>query len=66
MDFEPTISNQLIKLLKEFKDIFAWTYKNLKGIPPNVAQHQIEFDTSIPPAHQARYQLNPNYVAIVK
>ncbi len=20
-------------LLKEFKDVFAWTYKNLKGIP---------------------------------
>jgi len=23
-------------------------------------------DTSIPPTHQIRYQLNPNYVAIVK
>jgi hypothetical protein len=38
----------------------------LKGIPLDVAQHQIELDTSIPPTHQARYRLNPNYVAIVK
>jgi hypothetical protein len=22
------------QLLKEFKDVFAWTYKDLKGIPP--------------------------------
>jgi hypothetical protein len=22
------------QLLKEFKDVFAWTYKKLKGIPP--------------------------------
>jgi len=22
------------QLLKEFKDVFAWTYKNIRGIPP--------------------------------
>jgi hypothetical protein len=52
--------------LKEFKDIFAWTYKNLKGIPPKLAQHKIELDINIPLAHQAKYRLNPNYVIIVK
>jgi hypothetical protein len=31
-----------------------------------LAQHRIELDTSIPLPHQARYRLNPNYVAIVK
>ncbi len=55
MSLEPVVSYQLIELLKEFKDIFAWTYKNLKGIPPDVAQHRIELGTSIPPIHQARY-----------
>ncbi len=25
------------QLLKEFKDVFAWTYKNLKGIPLELA-----------------------------
>jgi hypothetical protein len=29
-------------LLKEFKDVFAWTYKDLKGIPPKLAQHKIK------------------------
>jgi hypothetical protein len=33
VDLELVISYQLIELLKEFKDIFAWTYKDLKGIP---------------------------------
>jgi hypothetical protein len=56
----------LIELFKEFKDIFAWIYKDLKGIPPEITQHQIKLDTSIPPAHQTRYQLNFNYVAIIK
>ncbi len=53
-------------LLKEFKDVFAWIYKDLKGIPLKLTQHRIESDTSIPPAHQARYKLNPNYVTPIK
>jgi hypothetical protein len=31
-----------------------------------LVQHEIELDTSIPLAHQARYILNPNYATIVK
>jgi ribosomal protein L7/L12 len=30
---------ELQQLLKEFKDVFAWTYKDPKGIPPKLAQH---------------------------
>ncbi len=55
----------LEQLLKEFKDVFAWTYKNLKGIPLELTQHKIE-NTIIPLAHQARYRLNPNCVTIVE
>jgi hypothetical protein len=39
------------QLLKELKDIFTWTYKDLKGIPLELAQHKIELDTIIPLAH---------------
>jgi hypothetical protein len=53
-------------LLKEFKDVFAWTYKDLKGIPLELAQHRIKLDMSLPLAHQARYRLNPNYALAVK
>jgi hypothetical protein len=63
---EPIINYQLIKLLKEFKDIFAWTYKDLKSIPSEITQHRIELNTLILPIHQARFQLNPNYEVIVK
>ncbi len=53
-------------MFKEFKDVFAWTYKDLKRIPSELTQHRIELDTTIPLAHQVRYRLNPNYAAIVK
>ncbi len=46
--------------------MFAWTYKDLKGIALKLAQHIIELDTSIAPTHQARYRLNFNYVIAIK
>jgi hypothetical protein len=36
---------EMEQLLKEFKDVFAWTYKYLKGIPLKLTQHIIELDT---------------------
>jgi hypothetical protein len=38
---------KLQMLFKEFKDVFAWIYKDLKSIPLELAQHIIELDTSI-------------------
>jgi hypothetical protein len=52
--------------LKEFKDVFAWTYINLKEIPPKLAQHKIELNITIPLTHHAKYRLNLNYVILVK
>jgi hypothetical protein len=46
-------------LFKEFKDVFAWTYKDLKCIPLELAQHIIECDTSIPPTHQSKVYIEP-------
>jgi hypothetical protein len=39
------------QLLKEFKHVFAWTYKDPKGISPKLAQHRIELDIIIPSTH---------------
>ncbi len=59
-------TEELQMLLKEFKDVFAWIYKDMKGIPLELAQHIIELDTSIPPTHQTTYKLNLNYATIIK
>ncbi len=52
--------------MKEFKDVFAWTYKNLKGIPLELAQHNIKLDIIISLVYQTKYILNPNYAKMVK
>jgi hypothetical protein len=57
---------EIEQMLKEFKDVFAWTYKYLKEIPLKLAHHKIELDITILEAHQAMYRSNPNYATIVK
>jgi hypothetical protein len=59
-------TKELHMILKEFKDVFAWIYKDLNGIPSELTQHKIELHTSIPLTHQTRYKLNLNYVIAVK
>ena len=63
----PTDQAQAVEaLLREYTDMFAWTYEDLKGIPPSVAQHRIVLKKDVPPIHQAQYRMNPNYASIVK
>jgi hypothetical protein len=37
------------QLLQEDNDVFAWTYKDLKGTPPHIVMHCMELDTTISP-----------------
>lgn len=63
---ESNYAKDVEALLREFKDVFVWLYKELKVLPAHIAEYRIELDTSMPPCHQERYHMNPNYAAIVK
>jgi len=45
VDLDLFVAYATKQLLKEY--VFVWMYKDLRGIPPHLAQHQIEFDTNI-------------------
>jgi hypothetical protein len=65
VNLDDVIAGEVKALLWEYKDVFAWSYKELTRIPPHITQHQIELDTTISLAHQG-YWMNPNYVIVVK
>ncbi|MCO5551478.1 hypothetical protein L7F22_004982 [Adiantum nelumboides] len=56
----------LKELLKEFKDVFAWTYHDMKGVPPSVVQHTIPMISTAKPVQQRPYPMNPKYTKIVQ
>ena len=33
-DWNPILKAATFKIFMQYKDVFAWTYKDLKGVPP--------------------------------
>lgn len=52
-------------LFHEYKDVFAWSYKDLKGIPPELGQHHIEL-IGAKPKRKRPYRINPAFKEQVK
>ena len=56
----------MIELLMDFRDMLAWSYEDMRGLDPQLYQHQIHLSTDAKPVAQRRYRMNPNYAAKVK
>ena len=39
----------MIELLKEFRDVFAWSYGDMRGLDPQLYQHQIHLSKDARP-----------------
>jgi hypothetical protein len=61
-EYEAKVKDVLLR----FKDVFAFTYKDMKGISPYVCEYKIELQPEAKPVRQMRYRMNPNYAAKVK
>ncbi len=57
---------ELEQLLKEYLRCFCMDIQRSERDSFKLAQHRLELDITIPPAHQTRYILNPNYVTTGK
>ena len=65
-DLKPEEETELIKLLKEYRDVFAWSFKDLKGVDPAVCQHTIPMKEDAKPSKQRPYTYNDNFAAKIK
>ena len=62
----PENKTAMITLLKEFRNVFAWSYEDMRGLDPLLYQHQIYLSKDAKPIAQRRYRMNPNYATKVK
>ena len=60
------IKLQYIELFKEFKDVFAWGYKDLKSYDTNIIQHKIPLKENQKPFKQKPRRINPLLLPLVK
>ncbi|KAL2610727.1 hypothetical protein R1flu_029300 [Riccia fluitans] len=62
----PQERQQYVNLLGEFEDVVADDYRDMKGIPPEIAEHRIGLLPNTRPLRSQCYRLNPNYAERVK
>ncbi|KAL0423643.1 UNVERIFIED_CONTAM: hypothetical protein Sradi_0899100 [Sesamum radiatum] len=55
-----------VELLHEFKDIFAWSYKEMPGLDPKVAVHHLSIRKGARPVKQAQCQFQPELVSLIE
>ena len=53
------------KISLEYKDVFAWTYKDLKGVSPELCVHRISLVEGVVLVWKQSYRMNKNYAAQV-
>ena len=55
----PAEEKEYLELLTEYKDVFAWTYKEMPGLDPRVAVHRLAIKQEACPVKQARSRFQP-------
>ncbi|KAK4845460.1 hypothetical protein QYF36_005345 [Acer negundo] len=63
---DPEVKEDLIKLLREYIDIFAWTHEEMPGIPLSLATHRLAIDATVKPVKQKRRHFNAERNAAVQ
>ena len=66
MDLTPKEEELLISTLNEYRDVFAWSYRDLKGVDPKICQHTIPMKDDAKPRKQRPYTYNENFAKKIK
>jgi hypothetical protein len=61
-----TFQLQLKNLLTDYKDVFACSYKELKGILRKIFEPKTQLMANAQPIKQKQYIMNPNYALKLK
>ena len=62
----PNIKQRYINLFKEFKDVFAWGYQDLKSYDTSMIQHKIPLKENQKPFKQKLRRINPILLPLVE
>lgn len=56
----------MVALLKEYKDVFAWTYEDMPGLDPELVEHHLVLYPEATPVKQKLWRLHLNIALQVR
>ena len=60
------VKESLIELLKEFSDVFAWSYQDMLGLDTHIVEHHIPLMPECPPVKQRLRRTHPDMAIKIK
>jgi hypothetical protein len=63
---DPEYKQGMVKLLKEYKDCFAWEYYEMPGLDRSIVEHRLPIKTEYWPHQQGSRQCNPKILPDIK
>jgi len=60
------IQERLYSLLREFKDVFAWSYQDMPGLDPDIVQHKLPLKPECSPIKQKLRRMKPEMALKIK
>ena len=62
----PEEKEELISLIREYIDVFAWNYEDMPGLDPNVAVHRLNIKPDVKPIKQQQRQFRPQMMEAIE
>ncbi|XP_059315447.1 uncharacterized protein LOC132066075 [Lycium ferocissimum] len=62
----PSQREELINLLRQYIDVFAWSYDDMSGLSTDIVSHKLPIDPSCPPVKQKKRNIKPDLSLKVK
>ena len=63
---DPEYRHELVDLLKEYKDSFAWKYYEMTGLDRSIVEHQLPIKHGYRPFQQSARWCNPKVLPNIK
>jgi len=60
------MQERLCSLLREFKDVFAWSYQDMPGLDPDIVQHKLTLKPECSPIKQKLRRMKPEMALKIK
>ena len=62
----PSEKKDLISLVREYIDVFAWNYEDMPGLDPRVAMHRLNINTDVKPVKQQQRRFRPEILEAIQ
>ena len=63
---DSSVKGKLIDLLKEYVDVFAWSYQDMSGLDTSIVEHHLPLRPEFPPVKQRLRRVHPEMTDKIK